>query len=486
MRKFLLMAVATFAILALASCGSSDGPNLDGFSVGYGSASILPEESEPLSGFGNTMMRMSEGVLLDCRARAVAVTDEKGETIVMVTNDIISLGDSMTKELLDAICAKCPELKRENIVLESSHTHSMVDTSQNSYSCVQRYRTKFVQWEADAVRAALDDRSPATMHFGKTETYHLTFVRHFLMNDGTYSGNNFGSTASGYKDYEDPADEEMRFLVFKREDEKEDLILTFFQGHPTFYGRTNYDCSPDFCGEYVKCVEDHYDGKVKCLYFQGSCGEQNASSTAEAWSDQIRAHNAQESGQLLSEYAIDVYDNQLKEIPVGDVGICWYGEWEAEINHSEDWKIQGATIVNQDWTKYNDQSRATVLALQYELNSPYHASAVIRKFGLGKTQTVTGTGALHIGDVFASAIVPCEHFHLGSLEYMEESPFECTVNIAYAANHMGYVPLEINYEHDCYEVNNTNWAKGTGERQNGYVMDCLNQLKSGSTESPAK
>ena len=59
--------------------------------VGYGRSEITPTISVPLAGYGNTLTRMSQGVLDPQYTSCTAITDANDNTVLLITNDIISI-----------------------------------------------------------------------------------------------------------------------------------------------------------------------------------------------------------------------------------------------------------------------------------------------------------------------------------------------------------------------------------------------------------
>ena len=57
--------------------------------VGYSRVCITPTESVPLAGYGATSKRMSDSVTRDLYATCIAFTDGEGNTVLVVSNDLI-------------------------------------------------------------------------------------------------------------------------------------------------------------------------------------------------------------------------------------------------------------------------------------------------------------------------------------------------------------------------------------------------------------
>ncbi len=504
MRKTVLVIFASLLSLALFACGGSEDkketksvkeqreearqaslnaikdeyPGV--FRVGFDRQDIIPDESVPMAGYGNESERWSTGYKDTPYVHAVAITDANDETMLILNFDFISCNSTTGDMVINAILEKCPKLNKENILIQGTHTHAGPAVSNGGYASIVRFRQKAAAQAAKAVVNALNDRHPATMFVGSTEADRMNFTRHWELEDGTYAGNNFGGSGVT-KAFEDAPDNNVRLLTFKREDAK-DLIMCFWQAHPTFLNRVTYDISSDAAGRFREEVMAHYNNEVDCLWIQGPAGEQNCSSHIEG-DEGYRAEEEEEKyyayAKAFAQYTIDIYDNKLVQIPTGAVKIKWIPAYDAPVNHTEDSKAAGASLVQAEWKKSYDQGKATAIGQPYGINSPYHANGILSKFAMGQTYEIKGAGVAQIGESLALMIYPFEAFHVGLQQVRNDSPYEYTYSFCYANNHYGYLPMAVNYEHDCYEINTCPFAKGTAEDLNNKVLTYLEILKYG-------
>ena len=56
--------------------------------AGYSRVDITPDFSVPLAGYGNTRMRMSQGYVNRQYATCIAITDQDGKTVLLISCDI--------------------------------------------------------------------------------------------------------------------------------------------------------------------------------------------------------------------------------------------------------------------------------------------------------------------------------------------------------------------------------------------------------------
>ena len=216
MRKVISILLAAVLLLGLCACGATsdttEAPANVGvtetaaaegsFRVGYGKADITPEGPVGMGGYGKSDQRISKGVLSYLYATCIAITDESDNTILVFGLDMMGCTYGL-KYRSDV--AKATGVPEENIMMSGSHTHSSPDYSVNTGYQDDGLK-KFHDGLIKAAETAMEDRKEAKMYGGSIETEGMNFVRHYLMNDGTYAGDNFGSTASGYKEHVHRAD----------------------------------------------------------------------------------------------------------------------------------------------------------------------------------------------------------------------------------------------------------------------------------------
>jgi len=94
----------------------------NGWKAGIAKAVITPQEYMWMAGYASRD-KPAEGKLHDLWAKALVLEDAEGSRVLLITTDIIGFD----RDLSVSICSRLEEeygLKREDIVLSSSHTHS--------------------------------------------------------------------------------------------------------------------------------------------------------------------------------------------------------------------------------------------------------------------------------------------------------------------------------------------------------------------------
>ena len=458
MKKIFCMILAIVMVLGLAACGGS-GDNqaqeaATGLQAGYGRADVSPLAPAPMGGYGDSDTRRSTHIMDETYATCVAM--KLGDTTFLIfTVDAIACQDSVADKLRDSIKAELG-IPQENVIIGATHTHSGADwNGSTSAGCIK------------AAQDAIADLAPATLEACTTELESMNFVRHYLMNDGTYYGSNFGSTESGYKAHALEVDNEMSLVKLERGDKK-DILMVNWQAHPASAARqADYNgISADFVGYARKKVE--MEANVHFAYYTGASGNVNPRSHIDGETPEA-SKTYQSYGAALGEKIIEAM-SLLQSAEVTDTQTA-KNKFVVEIDHSWDHMAAEAAKVVNAW-KQQSLEAGHKLAREYGFSSAYHANAITSRSVYKGEQTKTLT-ALRVGPVaFINNDYEmfCDHG-----EYVKEnSPFDVTFVITGCS---GYIANEAAYDYRSYESDTSPYVKGTGEKLAEEMARLLNTMK---------
>ena len=492
MKRMLSLLLVGLLLLGLVACGSTDpaGGNAGtqptdkqaaAFMAGYGKADITPEDMTgvPMNGFASSSERLSTGFLSYLYSIAVAVQDTDGNIAVMVSLDHASLADMIAEEVRDWANRELG-IPKENILISSIHQHSCPDPVNSNFPTSVKYKSRLTQGIKDSIKMAVEDLAPAEVLINKTTTEALSFVRHYWTNDGTLCGDGFGDSSSGLVGHESESDKEMRLVKFARE-EKEDIILVNFQGHPHMGTK---EADTNIHSDWPGVMRDEVSAQlgVNCIYFSGAGGNMNSTSRIkeENISEDFRDH-----GKRAAKYVVDAESSYTK-VDAGKVA-CKEVTLTYDTDHSMDHLVVEARIIAD--ARKRDSQEARELLKQYpQFNSIYHASAVVSKAAEGPTRDIT-ISVITFGDV-AFTSHPYEMFDTNGMELRGgtvgnenydaddqlENPYAMTVVASISNGSHGYIPSRLGYTNGGYSTDITKFAPGTGEQLVGDYLRLLNEL----------
>ena len=145
--------------------------------AGLAKTVITPEKNLWMAGYANRS-KPSEGKIHELYAKALAVQDARGNRAVIVTTDVLGLPRALTSELSEH-ANKSYGLKREQILFNSSHTHTgpvlksslagayNLDAAQSALvdEYTQQLKFKLIKLIGEAIK----DMSPAKLSYGRGE-----------------------------------------------------------------------------------------------------------------------------------------------------------------------------------------------------------------------------------------------------------------------------------------------------------------------------
>lgn len=485
MKKLLSLFIAFMLLLGLCACGGAEDPvgttaaEEPAFLAGFGKMDITPAIGSNMGSYAKDSTRLCTGLGSYIYAICVAVTDAEGNTAILMSVDNSSLPLAFTDTIRDW-ATKEYGIPRENIVISSTHIHSGASNSIGNYQ-----NLLFPQMKA-AITQAMEDRAPAEIYTNKVQTQALSFVRRFWLNDGGFvtSQSCTGNRSSGFKDYESPADPEMRLIKFTRQD-KEDIIMVNFQAHPHMGTSASHtEIHSDWPGEMRDVVTEELG--AHCIYFSGAGGNLNSNSANPADNITQPTDDYRQHGRRAAKYVIGAEDSYTK-VNTGAVR-CIEQTITYDTDHSMDHLFDVASSL-EALRKQQGNDAATAAVKNYPgLNSWRHAAAIVKKATAGPTRDLT-IGVITFGDV-AFTCHPYEMFDTNGQELRDgtvgnanynaedqlENPFDTTFVLSLANYGDCYIPSLLAFGNGGYEPDTTNFAAGTGEQLVGDYLHMLNEL----------
>jgi hypothetical protein len=237
------------------------------FKAGVARLKITPQFPIWMSGYASRT-HPSEGVVMDLWARALALEDQKGNRVVIVTTDLVGLPRSISN-LVAARVQKQWGLDRAQLVLNSSHTHTgpvirqnlntMFSFGEEDEQRVEAYSSKLTDDLVAVIGAALGDLAPADVSYGHGEVG-------FAMNrrEPTPKGVKIGVNPQG------PTDHEVPVLRITGPDGKLRAALFAYACHNTTLGGDFYKITGDYAGYAEAELEKEHPGAT--ALFMILCG----------------------------------------------------------------------------------------------------------------------------------------------------------------------------------------------------------------------
>lgn len=479
MKKILSILLTLAIVLGLCACGGGEGGSSDskeGLQVGFARKSILPDIQGVEIAGGDASSRLSTGYIDEVAVTCIAISEGE-ETILLYTIDFIVV-DKWVYAAQEQI-SKATGIPVENILLNCTHTHSGVSI-RSEWDGVDAYRTKYNQAAADAGVAAIADMSAAEMYYGSTMTDDVTFVRHYLLENGTTYGNGHGDiTGTERKDHLYESDGELQVIKFVRPaEDKKDVVLMNLGSHATIVnGTSRNSISADWPGAARSYVEANTDSL--CAVFEAAAGDQIPNSSV---GSAKYPNKHPETGNYIGEYCVSVLNGEMTKAGGTGINLVKYDYTANSMKEGTD----NAALLAQ---AQEIQALASQYGSSHELVSAavaktdfynyYEASGLVSRANAPETRTMELHAMTIQGVSFIFA--PFEMFGVTGREIKDNSPYDMTFVITCSENangyHMGYLPHEYACEESFYEYDVTKFARGTAEDLAKTYVEILTDMK---------
>lgn len=270
--------------------------------VGVARVDITPKDTLWMAGYASRG-HAAEGTLHKLWAKALALKDQQGNRAVLITTDLLGFPQNIADNILNR-CKERYQLKRSQIILSSSHTHTgpvlreslylIYSLSDEHIKKIEAYSRQLENDIVSLIGQAFENLAPAQL-------FAANGVVRFQINRRS----NNAKTLSAQSDLNGPNDYAVPVLQVRDINGK--LLATTFgyACHPTVLN--SYQWSGDYPGFAQLSLEERYPG-ITALFFQGCGADQNPL-------PRRSVSLARQYGQELAAAVERVIDEALEPIP---------------------------------------------------------------------------------------------------------------------------------------------------------------------------
>lgn len=395
------------------------------YKAGFGRMDITPVQPIYLSGYA-ARKKPSEGVLQKIWAKALAIEDNKGNRVVIVTTDLIGLPRPLADQI-GAEVEKRYRLRRSQLLLNSSHTHSgpvvrdnlmtMFDLTADQRRAITDYTQTLAKQIADVVGAALGNMQVARLDLG-----HGT---------GSFAVNRRVLTPTGVKGGVNPAgpvDQDIPVLRVAGVNGQLLGVLFGYACHNTTLGGDLYKVNGDYAGFAQANFEaGHPNATAMFMLLCGADANPNPRGTV-ALAEQHGASLAKEVTRVLAGKLTPVTGQLRSAFQTAELAFAPHTRetFEAESKDS-------------NWFK---QQRAAEMLAAYDRRAPVRAIPYpVQGIRLGKSLTLVALGGEVVVDY--------------NLRLKREFPGEELIVAGYSNDVMCYIPSLRVLKEGGYEANDS-------------------------------
>jgi neutral ceramidase len=241
------------------------------FSVGVARTNITPPLPFWLSGYA-ARTNPAPQVRTELWAKALAIADDRGTRVVMITADLIGV----PRQLTDSVAANLHHqlsLPRSALLINASHTHAgpaiwpnlrvMFDLSPEDHEKTLAYSRHLVHALTSVASNALATLAPAQLAFGQGTAGFAVNRRQF-----TSEGVRIGANSAG------PVDHDVPVLRITDLNDQLRALLFGYACHCTTLGANFYSIDADYAGNAQQRLEQEHPGAT-ALFLALCGGDQN-------------------------------------------------------------------------------------------------------------------------------------------------------------------------------------------------------------------
>lgn len=237
--------------------------------VGVSRAVITPEESLWMAGYA-ARNHTSEGVLHDLWTKVLAIEDANGNKAVLITNDLVAIPKIYSDRIRDRL-EKEYQLKRSQIILNCSHTHSgpvLYDALRNLYPLDDIQTRKIIAYSDKLVNTIVELTGKALNSMVPSQIYAGNGITRFQVN----RRNNQEALSTKITDLNGPNDYAVPVLKVVAKTGELLAVAFGYACHATVLDI--YQFSGDYPGFAQIEVEKLHPGTT-AMFFQGTGADQN-------------------------------------------------------------------------------------------------------------------------------------------------------------------------------------------------------------------
>lgn len=458
-------------LLAVALCAASSAfaaakPSIK---VGVGETVITPSTNMRMMGFARS--QVSTGVHDDLHARSLVIEDVNGNTVVLMTVSLVTMGDDIRDRIREGITAKTG-IPADNIVVSVTHTHAGPTPGRPAGSGeTPAYADFLITRCTESAVKAWETRAPGRIGIATTEVSELGRNRRYLLYGGVHP---------------DP-----EVAVIKIENAKGKLLgVAFNYGcHPSGLDYSNTLFSEDWPYYAIKGIKDKIGKDVWVAYYQGAEGNINVGYTAE-----LSAVGA--AMPVRSYWYIEKKGNQMTGAVLAALpGIKTTNDQTVRAARDRfDYPLRDSYPISLE--KAQEDADAAKAKLAIVENNPVYAGtrtldkarvevfSTSQRLGAAKrfygdTERTAARSieqqAVRIGDA-AFVTFPGELFSDIGLKIKQGSPFEKTFVIGLTGT-AGYLPSAKEFIDGDYEIDGSPWSPKTEPVCISSSLDLINRVK---------
>ena len=426
---------------------------MNNLQIGFARVNVTPMMGIGMSGYYSE--RKADGVLDNLELLALAVSDGTNKALLVSLDNL-----GIKRDCILAYKKHITEVTgvpADAIYIHATHIHTGPSLEKDSGDILMDEYYQFLYRKmADVCAFALEDLKPAKMGIGVTQAPEISFIRRFLMKDGTTQTNPGINNPDIVSPIGEP-DHRVNLLRFDREG-GDHVLLVNYGTHPDVVGGCKF--SADWPGHLRRQLERAIPD-CKCIFFNGAQGDVNHINVhpdPDMPATLVKYAYSQYMGRVLAGTVMQIYD-RVKYMDVPSIRFK-QGTIRVPANLPKPEDMPEAHRIHDIWKAgrdkelpYRGMMKVTVIAEAKRMVDYEHGPEFFE----------LEVSAVALGNV-AMVGLPGEAF-TGIGTALKETPgWDLILPTCSTNGYEGYLPMEDAFGEGGYESRSSRYKPGVAEK----------------------
>lgn len=206
------------------------------------------------------------------------ILEEGEEKVCFIGFDYVGLDIVLCNKLRDSVTGVC-DIKRENIIINATHTHSGPDVmgifKDETHGGALKYFDECVVKITNALKDEGNNCFEGTLWYARKEVSDLSFNRRLVMEDHSLRMNWEGVDPKKVLGAAGPVDRDLHLICIRGKDGKTKAMMVNFTLHPAVLVGEGWLWSRDYVGYMTDYLKERVEGDPVVLFTNGAEGNIN-------------------------------------------------------------------------------------------------------------------------------------------------------------------------------------------------------------------
>ena len=441
---------------------------MDTLRVGFSKSDITPTFGCYLQ--GNPKVRIAQETADPLHVRCVVF--ENQEMLVMLYFDLVGMRQELTEEIRTYVSSHLG-CEKKNVFVSATHTHTGPNMHAGAFPIDKEYQDRLKYIALQTAICAKNDLKEAQLHFAKDKLPGLSFVRRYLMKDGSCRTNPGRHNPDIVRPMSD-ADDDIQLLKITRQGGG-DIALVNFQCHPDVVKNSMVvpAFSADYPGMVCKILESAIPG-LSCMYCNGTAGDLNhVDVNCPKWDENGGMEHGLHMGRSIAGKILSMY-TKARPIESGAV-VAMEQVVEIPQKRPTPEQLEAAKEIVDAYYVKNQPEKVPAKQGTMEFITAIYEAAMLVNVAKGSGSTTMRVTAFRIGD-FALAGLPGEPFCQIGMDIKAATPYKAQFVLGLTNGCQGYFPSSEAFSVNGYEARTSSFQPCVADILTNTAVSLLKEM----------